>query len=115
MATDSKRPVMTYGALRKRLAKIGDPWRPDPTKSDDEPLPDFPTGGDGHYEPADREIGKGGVNKLLRNAIPPSNPDLRAEWQEQGIVVEEEAEEAPLPRRSTRRKPAEVPAPNSGG
>jgi hypothetical protein len=115
MATDSKRPVMTYGALRKRLAKIGDPWRPDPTKSDDEPLPEFPTGGDGHYEPAEREIGKGGVNKLLRSAIPPSNPDLRAEWQEQGIVVEAEVDEPPTAKRSTRKKPAEVPAPNSGG
>ena len=38
------------------LAELGDPWSPDPTVSDDEPLPEFPTGGDGEYEPADRAV-----------------------------------------------------------
>ena len=105
---DLRSPAQALGEDRRS-------WRPDPTKSDDEPLPEFPTGGDGHYEPAEREIGKGGVNKLLRSAVPPSNPDLRAEWQEQGIVVEAEVDEPPTAKRSTRKKPAEVPAPNSGG
>jgi len=47
MASSSKRTAKTYGDLRKLLAEMGDPWHPDPTKSDDEPLPEVPTGGDG--------------------------------------------------------------------
>ena len=47
MASSSKRTAKTYGDLRKFLAEVGDPWHPDPTKSDDEPLPEVPTGGDG--------------------------------------------------------------------
>ena len=38
------------------LAALGDPWQPDPTLSDDEPLPEYPTGGDGVQEPADRVL-----------------------------------------------------------
>ena len=51
MVTKSKRALRTYGELRKLLAAAGDPWQPGPTKSDDEPLPEYPTGGDGKYEP----------------------------------------------------------------
>jgi hypothetical protein len=114
MATNSKRTPRTYGELRKRLASAGDPWQPDPTKADDEELPVYPTGGDGVYEPRDRTLGKGGVDEVLATGPLPSNPELRAEWREEGLVPDEEATESPRPRRS-RKKPSPTPAPDSGG
>lgn len=112
---NAKRTPATYGDLRKLLATAGDPWEPDPTKADEEELPVFPTGGDGVYEPASRTLGKGGVDKLLAEASPPSNPDLRAEWREEGLLPEDEAAERPRPRRSARKKSSPIPAPDSGG
>lgn len=38
---------MTYGELRRLLSEIGNPWAPDKSKPDDEPLPQFSTGWDG--------------------------------------------------------------------
>ena len=116
MATKSKRAPRTYGELRKLLAAASDPWQPDPTKSDDEQLPVYPTGGDGNYEPASRTLGKGGVDELLKRATPPSNPDLRAEWREVGLLPDAvEATNSVRPKRSSRKKPSPTPAPDSGG
>jgi hypothetical protein len=116
MAKDAKRAPKTYGDLRKLLAAAGDPWQADPTKSDDEPLPEYPTGGDGTREPSNRTLGKGGLDKFLKTALPPSNPDLRAEWREEGILTDaDEATEPERKQRSFRRKPSETPAPDSGG
>lgn len=116
MVKDAKRAPRTYGELRKLLAAAGDPWQTDPTKSDEEPLPEYPTGGDGTREPGSRTLGKGGLDKFLKTATPPSNPDLRAEWREEGLLADtDEVVEPPRPKRSFRRKPTETPAPNSGG
>jgi hypothetical protein len=115
MATKSKRTAKTYGELRKLLSEAGDPWQPDPTKADEELLPEFPTGGDGVYEPESRTIGKGGVDDLLKKATPPSNPDLRAEWREDGMLADG-VSEAPRPaRRSRKKQPSTTPAPDTGG
>jgi hypothetical protein len=114
MATNAKRAPKTYGELRKLLAEAGDPWQPDPTKSDEEPLPEFPTGGDGVYEPDSRTIGEGGVDDLLRRAAPPSNADLRAAWREEGMLPDE-VTETRRPTRPSRKKPSTTPAPDSGG
>ena len=113
MASSPKGTAKTYGELRRLLREAGDPWEADPTKADEELLPEFPTGGDGVYEPKSRTIGKGGVDEVLRKATPPSNPDLRAEWREAELLPEEEPE--PRPTRRTTKKAAVKPAPDSGG
>ena len=84
----SERAPQTYGELRKLLAEAGDPWLPDPTRSDDEPLPEYRTGGDGNFEPEDRMLDERGVDERLKEGGPPSNPDLRAEWREEGFLRE---------------------------
>jgi hypothetical protein len=114
MASSEKRTAKTYGDLRKLLAEMGDPWHPDPTKSDDEPLPEFPTGGDGVFEPDSRTMGKGGVDELLKDAPPPANPDVQAEWREAGLLPDEAAEPT-RPARQQRKTPPTTPAPDSGG
>jgi hypothetical protein len=114
MPSGSKGTPKTYGELRRLLAEAGDPWQPDPTKSDEEPLPEFPTGGDGVYEPDSRTIGEGGVDDLLKGATPPSNPDLRAAWREAGLLPDEDTEVSPRRGRS-RKRPSTKPAPDSGG
>jgi hypothetical protein len=115
MATNAKRTPRTYGELRKLLADAGDPWQPDPTKADEEELPVYPTGGDGVYEPRDRTVAKGGVDDVLAKAPPPSNPELRAEWHEEGLFADEEAADVVRPKRRARKKPSLTPAPDSGG
>jgi hypothetical protein len=114
MATKATRSPRTYGELRKALAAAGDPWQPDPTKSDDEALPVYPTGGDGVYEPANRTLGEGGVERLLAKGTLPSNPDIVAEWREEGLLPPDEGKAGPRPRKSAKKK-VTTPAPDSGG
>jgi hypothetical protein len=104
----------TYGDLRKLLAAAGNPWQTDTTKSDDEPLPRFPTGGDGKPVPAGWTLRKGDLDKLLRRASPPSHPDLRAEWGAAGYVVDEDTA-SERPKRSSQKRPTTKRSPNSGG
>lgn len=104
----------TYGDLRKLLAEVGDPWEPDPTRSDDELLPEYPTGGDDYVDPPERRLDEAGIDKLLRSTTPPLNPDIRAAWREAGLLSETDDDKAP-PRVSRKRKPTEIPAPDSGG
>ena len=94
------------------LAELGDPWRPDPTVSDDEPLPEYPTGGDGKYEPADRELNEDGVMAVLKGR-PPTNVDLLAVWREEGLL--EDAEDAAAPAKAKRSRRKTTPAPDQGG
>jgi hypothetical protein len=112
---NAERQPVTYGDLRKLLARAGDPWEPDPTKADEEELPVYPTGGDGVYEPDSRTVGEGGVDKLLAEASAPPNPDLRAEWREEGLLPDDEGAKRPPPKRSARKKAKPTPAPDSGG
>jgi hypothetical protein len=104
VADGPERAPETYGELRKLLAEAGDPWQPDPTRSDDEPLPEYLTGGDGNFEPEDRVLGEGGVDEVLKKGGPPSNPDLRAAWREEGLLPEGEEDNN-----------GRTPAPDSGG
>lgn len=112
---NADRKPTTYGDLRKLLAAAGDPWEPDPTKADEEELPVYPTGGDGVYEPDSRTLGEGGVDKLLAETPPPSNPDLRAEWREEGLLPQDEVAEGKRPRKSPQKKSRPIPAPDTGG
>ena len=115
MARLSKQTPRTFGELRALLAELGNPWVPDPSRSDDEPLSDFPTGGDGVYEPPDRVLSEGGVIEVLKRRLP-ANPDLLAVWREEGLA--EEASGAggasSRPKQSRGRKKIS-PAPDSGG
>jgi hypothetical protein len=110
----SKRAPKTFGELRKMLAALGDPWQPDPSRSDDEPLPDYPTGGDGAMEPDERLLGKGGVPDVLKGS-PPTNLDLRAEWAEEGLLEDVEEGLAPGQKRSRRKRTRAKPPPSTGG
>jgi hypothetical protein len=108
----SRRAPKTYGELRKMLAELGDPWSPDPTVSDDEPLPEFPTGGDGEYEPSDRTVAGDALIALLK-AQPPSNPELRAVWRDEGLLAEGEGGSSRArAKRSSRKR---TPPPDQGG
>jgi hypothetical protein len=88
-------PPKTIGDLRKLLSQLGNPWQPDPRLSDAEPIPQFPTGGDGTMEPVGQVLPKGrAINSIRKD--PPLNPHLREVWIERGL----------LPRSDKRRKSA---------
>ncbi|MDM0106558.1 hypothetical protein QTH97_16550 [Variovorax sp. J22R24] len=115
MAKKAKSAPTTYGELRKLLAASGNPWRPDPAKSNDERLPVYTTGGDGKYEPASRVLGKGGVDEVLKHATPPLNPELRAVWQDEGLLPLDEKTNDARRKPSSRAKSAPTRAPDEGG
>ncbi len=77
--------AMTYGELRKQLADCGADWQPDPSISDDEPVPAFPTGGDLQGDVPGTLLPEGGVIAFLRDT-PPSNPHLREVWRRAGLL-----------------------------
>jgi hypothetical protein len=90
----------TIGDLRRRLAELGDPWRVDPTLSDDEPLPDPPRGG---ADPPAEIVellaqsrsgpeADSDIDALIAQQVP-ANPDLRQRWVEVGML--ETTEEQP--------------------
>jgi hypothetical protein len=79
------RAPKTIGDLRKLLARLGNPWQPDPRLSDAEPIPQFPTGGDGTMDPVGQVLPKGGALDAIRKD-PPSNPHLRDLWIERGLI-----------------------------
>lgn len=116
MAAQSERAPETYGELRKLLAELGNPWQPDTSISDDERLPEYPTGGDGIEEPAERLLPEGGVVDVLKSH-PPTNPDLRAVWRAEGLLDKrDEPDEAEPPAGRKRSRKAQVtPAPDTGG
>jgi hypothetical protein len=75
----------TIGELRRLLAEMGDPWQPDPSLSDEEPIPQFATGGDETEEPAGEVLGPDELIDFLRRE-PPSNPFLREVWRREGLL-----------------------------
>jgi hypothetical protein len=79
------KPPRTIGELRKLLAKLGNPWQPDPRLSDEELIPDFPTGGDDSKELPGQVLTEGGVIDFLKKN-PPMNPFLREVWEERGLL-----------------------------
>lgn len=81
----------TIGELRRRLAELGNPWRVDPTLSDDEPLPDPPRGGadplPGVAERLTAATPTADTDILALIAErPPANPLMRERWVEQGLL-----------------------------
>jgi hypothetical protein len=89
----------TVGELRRRLAKMGNPWEVDPRLGDDDPLPDPPRGGQLDEEIPDEDRLKALESEAdLRGLIatsPPANPFLRARWAEAGILTQNEVERVP--------------------
>lgn len=81
----------TFGELRKLLAELGNPWSPDPARSDDEPIPAYTTGGDGTREPVGELLPIRGVFAFLKR-FPPSNTLLREVWRERGLLDESRIE-----------------------
>jgi hypothetical protein len=80
-------PMVTIGDLRKRLRSLGNPWEPDPALSDDEPIPQYPTGGDEKARPPGELAADANLDELLSKlGAPPSNPDLREVWREEGLL-----------------------------
>jgi hypothetical protein len=80
----------TVGELRRRLAKLGNPWQVDPRLSDDDVLPDRPRGGQRDEEiPEEYRLKPQKPGTDLRGFIaaqPPANPFLRQRWVEEGLL-----------------------------
>lgn len=86
----------TIGELRKCLAELGNPWTVDPRLSDDDPLPDYPRGGQREEEiPEEYRLApleSGADLQSLIAAQPPANPFLRLRWAEAGMLSQDEIE-----------------------
>ena len=91
MAEDPENVVpLTAGELRQRLHERGLSWTVDPRLEDDDPLPEYPRGG----QPPERErAGRGEPEGDLREQLAehsPTNPFLRARWSELDLLLPEE-------------------------
>jgi hypothetical protein len=93
----------TVGELRRRLAEQGDPWTVDPRRSDEEPLPDYPRGGQPEEEiPEQARLRALDPGTDLRDVLlrrPPANPDLRSRWIEAGILDPDQVPPGPEPEQ----------------
>jgi hypothetical protein len=78
----------TVGELRRILAELGNPWSVDPRLGDDDPLPDYPRGGQIVRELPGTTISTDKFISFLKK-LPPSNPFLRAHWVEMGLLDED--------------------------
>jgi hypothetical protein len=80
----------TVGELRRRLAELGNPWTVDPELTDEDPLPEYPRGGqeDADVPPEFRTAATEPTADLrdLLSQEPPANPFLRARWAEEGLL-----------------------------
>jgi len=94
-------PPVTIGDLRRRLRSLGNPWEPDPTLSDDQPIPRYPTGGDGTKRgPGELAPDENLDEVLKRQGAPQSNEELREVWREKGLLEKEPRSKAePLQKR----------------
>ena len=97
-STDDEAP-RTAGELRRLLAEMGDPWTVDPRLADDDPLPDYPRGGQRAEEvPVESRLAEleatADLDALLRE-IPPTNVDLRRRWMEEGLLEPSTGEQQP--------------------
>jgi hypothetical protein len=86
----------TIGELRKRLAKLGNPWEVDPQFNIDDPLPEYPRGGQREEEiPEEHRLIplEAGIDLIgLIKVHPPSNPFLRSRWVELGMLNQDQVE-----------------------
>jgi hypothetical protein len=80
----------TVGEVRRRLERMGRPWRVPPRFGDDDPLPDPPRGGEptepGHV-PGLRQVSSQEQFEALLAEVYPVNPYLVARWRELGVTV----------------------------
>jgi hypothetical protein len=88
--SDAGDPPLTIGALRRRLAQLGDPWTVDPQLSDEEPVRERARGGQPEAEVPD-ELRPAAVDpardlRELLAEVPPTNPALRERWREAGLL-----------------------------
>lgn len=78
------------GELRRRLAELGNPWTVDPDLADDDPLPEYPRGGQEDADvPAEFRAVAAEPGEDLRDTLsqePPANPFLRARWATEGLL-----------------------------
>lgn len=77
----------TVGELRRRLSELGNPWFVDPRLGDDDPIPDYPRGGQIPEELPGVIPLKGDLTSFLQQ-LPPSNPFLHQRWAELGQLPE---------------------------
>jgi hypothetical protein len=81
----------TAGELRRRLAELGSPWTVDPRLGDDDPLPDYPRGGQTDEEVPEEirppAIEPAGNLRDLLSQERPINPLLQERWVEAGILA----------------------------
>lgn len=97
MKSKTKQDVpRTIGELRRRLAKLGNPWEVDPQLNDDDPLPDPPRGGQRDEEiPEEHRLAPLAPDADLLDLIaaqPPANLFLRTRWVEAGMLNQAEVE-----------------------
>ena len=88
MAENSEQSLpRTVGELRRRLSELGNPWSIDPRLGDDDPIPDYPRGGQIPEELPGVIPVEGDLTSFLQH-LPPSNPFLRQRWVELGLLPE---------------------------
>lgn len=90
---------LTAGDLRRRLAEMGNPWTVDPRLGDEDPVPEYPRGGQLEEDAPESDAlltrplaTDVDFHEILRE-VPPTNLDLRALWIERGLL--EDDSEAP--------------------
>ncbi len=99
-AEKDETPLVTIGDLRKRLSALGNPWEPDPTLSDDEPMPQYPTGGDGTMDAPG--LLADDLDELLKKGAPPANAELQKLWRKAGLLGKEQSAKSKQSRKRDR-------------
>lgn len=96
----SQNPPKTVGELRRRLVRLDSPWEVDSRLGDDEPLPQYPRGGQSEEEIPEEDrltpIDPGVDVQTLIAALTPANPYLRTRWIELGMLDQDEGEAVAL-------------------
>ncbi len=88
MAENSEQSLpRTVGELRRRLSELGNPWFVDPRLGDDDPIPDYPRGGQIPEELPGVIPLEGDLTPFLQH-LPPGNPFLHERWGELGLLPE---------------------------
>ena len=83
----------TVGELRRILSKLDNPWLVDPQLKDEEPLPDYPRGGQKIEKPLGLPLSKEDFTAFLQQ-IPPSNQFLRTRWIEIGLLDDDHLQDS---------------------
>lgn len=102
---DADSAPRTVGELRRRLEALGNPWQVDPALADDDPIPEYPRGGEetpDHPALLEARIAPETdlADELRRH--PPGNPFLRERWAELGLMPADDA--APTEQAAPERE-----------